>query len=337
MGSQPTIKDIARACGVSYPTVSYVFNNSRAVSVTTRELVMRTAREMGYSPNALARGLVGKPTRVISVLVNNIHYSTSTPIIAALEAAARDHDYRLLLALQTTDGPDRSIADLRELAARSIDGIVFISSTDNVPPDIIGALAGSRLPVVLAYSSAGEEMALDAVLPDHVQGGRIAAESLLASGRRAIAFIGSRATNSATAKRLEGFRSAHQAAHVQVRPNFIVHARYTVAAGRLAAESLLAEPDRPDAIFAADDSIACGVLQACRAAGVRVPRDVAVIGFNDSVLCEATDPTLTSVAMPFEQIGQTCLTKIIAHIENKDIWSAGTERLPCRLVVRETT
>lgn len=336
----PTIKDVAKACGVSYPTVSYVFNNSRPVSQETRELVLRTAREMGYSPNNLARGLVTKRTYTIGVLVNNFHYSTSLRIINAIENAARERQYRLLLGIHHGD-TDQALGELQEFANRSIDGVIYVSSTDDGNPDVVKAIIESSVPAVLAYTTvrcddnADGKSAIDAVLPDHVEGGRIATDRLISLGRRRIAFIGSRSTNNATRKRLEGYKKALADNGLAFDSDLIRYARYTAPAGRRAAIDIF-RSQRPDAVFAADDSIAAGVIQACHKYGLRVPEDVAVVGFNDSILCRACDPWISSIAMPFNDIGNKCIERLVNRLEKPQEWHAETIYLPCKLVERQS-
>ena len=343
-----TIKDVAKACGVSYPTVSYVFNNSRPVSFETRELVLRTARELGYAPNNLARGLVTKRTYTFGVLVNNFHYSTSLPIINAIEKAARTRQYRLLLGIHY-GGADRALEELHEFSARSIDGVIYVSSTDDGNPDVVQAIIDSGVPAVLAYTStqSGKDLntpdrniSIDAALPDHIGGGQMATERLISTGRKKIAFIGSRSTNNATLKRLAGYKQALTANNLEFDPSLIRFARFTAPAGRRAALDILKRAGqgngRPDAFFAGDDNIAAGVIQACRIYGLKVPSDIAIVGFNDSILCKACDPWLSSVAIPFQGIGEACVELLVERLRKPDNWSPKIRCLPCEFAKRQS-
>jgi LacI family transcriptional regulator len=335
MKNKPTMKEVAKAAGVSWPTVSYVFNNSRRVSDKTREHVLNTALELGYTPDIMARGLATSRSYTIGILFNEFNFSTSIPIIAAIEEAARSYNYRLVLALQGRE-PKEAMLDLQDLTARRMDGIIFVSSTDNLDPAIVEALGAARIPILLAYTSPPNLAMVDSVLPDHVQGGLIATRHLLSQGRRRLAFIGSDENNNATRKRVAGFLRAHEEMQVEYDPAMIVYGEYTAPSGREAARNLIAS-HRPDAIFAADDNIAVGALQACQAAGMKVPEDIAIVGFDNSALCDIILPTITSVAMPFDKIGRLCLERMIYRLQQPDDWKPEQTILPCSVVSRETS
>jgi len=335
MKNKTTMKELAKAAGVSWPTVSYVFNNSRPVSEKTRELVLQTARELGYTPDIMARGLATSRSYTIGILFSDFNASTSIPMISAIEEAARTYSYRLVLALQGGEAAD-AILDLQDLTARRMDGIIFVSSTDNPDTSILDALQTARIPILLAYTSPADSPTIDSVLPDHVQGGLIATRHLLNRGCRRLAFIGSGENNNATRKRVSGFRLAHEEMGLECDPNLIVYGEYTAQSGREAAHKLI-EGERPDGVFAADDIIAAGVLQACQSAGLRMPEDIAVIGFDDSYLCKIVQPSITSVAMPFSKIGHMCLERLVYRLQKPDEWTPEQTLLPCEVVVRETS
>ena len=335
MKNKTTMKELAKAAGVSWPTVSYVFNNSRPVSEKTREIVFKAARELGYTPDIMARGLATNRSYTIGILFSEFNFSTSIPIIAAIEEAARSYNYRLVLALQGRE-PAEAMLDLQDLTARRMDGIIFVSSTDDLDPAIVEALRTARIPILLAYTSPSDLDMVDSVLPDQIQGGLIATRHLLTRGCRRLAFIGSSETNNATRKRLVGFRRAHEEMQVEYDPQLIVYGEYTAQWGREAARTLIAS-QRPDAIFAADDNIAVGVSQACQAAQLKVPEDVAIVGFDNSLLCDIVLPTITSVAMPFAKIGRLCLERMIFRLQKPDEWKPEQTQLPCEIVTRETS
>jgi len=334
MKTKPTMKDLAKACGVSWPTVSYVFNNSRPVSPKTRELVFSKAREIGYVPDVLARGLATKRSYTIGILFSGFNYSTSVPIFVAIEEAARLYNYRLVLGLQGA-APAAALADLQDLTARRMDGIIFVSATDNLDSTVIAALEAATIPILLAYTSPPDLASLDSILPDQTQGGLIATRHLLSRGRRKLAFIGASEDNNATGKRLAGFRLAHKELNLQVDPALIRFAGYSAVEGRKAALDIM-QNDMPDGVFAADDNIAAGVLQACALKGVKVPQDLSVIGFDNSIICSVTLPQITSVAMPFGVIGQYCLDRLVYRLQNPDEWTPDQKLLACEIVHRET-
>ncbi len=333
---KPTIKDVARASGASVTAVSYVLNNSRTVGVQTRERVLAAAQELGYRPNPLARGLITGRTQAFGTLVRDLQSYITTRIIAGVEKAAREQGYKMLLAPHNQD-PSQAVSALHDLTARRMDGIISISGNSDEHPEIIAALPAAGLPYVLAFYRPSETARADSVVVDNRQGGYVATRHLLDLGRRRIAFVGGPAANNASRERLKGYRQAHAEMDLTPDEALIVSQHFMVEGGMRAAEQLLRDGvTPPDAVFACNDHIAAGFIRGCREKGLRVPDDVAVVGFDDHDMCPALDPPLTSMRMPLPQVGQLCVERLIYRLEQGAAWEPETITLPCSLVIRQS-
>lgn len=277
--------------------------------------------------------MITKRTRSLGVLVNNVRSFTASSMLGGVEETARRNGYEIMLTLHRDDAAT-ALAALRELTARRIDAVIAVFAKADEHPEVMAALPDLNLPCAIAFYQAAARFPLDNIIADQEQGAFLAVTHLLQQGRRRIAFAGGPTKRNATCERLRGFVSAHHALGLTPDPCLIVFDEYHVSAGIAMAEQLL--PARPDAVFAADDNIAAGVLRACRTAGVRVPTDVAVMGYNDGPLCQAVDPPLSSVRMPLGDIGRQCVERMIERLEHPDTWRAETKALPCQLILRDS-
>lgn len=332
----PTIKDVAKASGVSTTAVSFVLNGTGVVGKEASARVLQAARELGYQADPLARAMITRRTLSLGVLVNNVHSFTASSILSGIEQTARRSGYEILLALHRDD-PQTALSALRDLTARRIDALVSVfAKTDECPP-VTQALSATGLPYTIAFHRAQIGEIIDNIVPDQEQGALLATQHLLDNRRRTIAFAGGPSTRNATQERLRGYHRAHAERGLVPDPRWIVFNEFTVQAGLEMAEQILqSREQRPDAVVAADDNIAAGLLRACRAKNLRVPNDVAVVGYNDGPLCEAVDPPLTSVRMPLGDVGRLCVERMIARLEHPAEWQPATLTLPCRLVLRQS-
>lgn len=338
-----TIKDVARRSGVSTTTVSFVLNGTGSVGAEARARVLKAAQDLGYSPNPLARAMITRRTQTLGVLVNNINSFNSSQMVTGIEETARHLHYEILLALHR-DEPDTALGAVRDLTARRVDAIISVYAKADQHPDVAAALPATGVPFVVAFyrwndpstgtGDAGET--IDNIVTDQEQGGYLATSHLLARGARRLAFAGGPESRNATRQRLRGMQRALAERGIELPATRIFFDDFYVEAGLRMGPKLLEADPTIDAVFAADDNIAAGLLRVFRAAGKRVPEDIAVVGFNDGHLCEAVDPPLTSVRMPLQEIGVSCVERVIARLTDKENWKPRTVVLPCTLTVRES-
>ncbi len=334
-GVATSIKDIARAAGVSHSTVSRALNNSPLVSQATRDRIWRLAQEMGYSPNAGARGLVMRRTCTVGVVVTTIADPWAAEVVEGIEEVAYDHGYSVILAA-SQDDPEREVSAVETLRSQRVDAVIVTSSR-------VGALHQKRLgaagvPVILLNSHSQQLTPQTfSVRVDDVHGGRLATEHLLALGHRRIAHVAGPVGHSTTADRLAGYRMALAAANIPFDPALVCEGTGRPPGGEQALARLLALPERPTAVFCYNDMTAIGLLRAARLAGVNVPHDLAVVGFDDIPFAAYVSPSLTTIAQPKLEMGQRAMKMALALMENSAAERVSNIVLEGRLVVREST
>ncbi|GHH45677.1 LacI family DNA-binding transcriptional regulator [Streptomyces candidus] len=332
---QPTIKTVAARAGVGRTTVSRVVNGSDLVSADARARVLAAIKELNYVPNSVARGLVTSRTDSVALVIPESESRLgSEPYFAALirgvSAALADTRTQLQLTLVRDQSErDQMIASV---TTRRVDGVLLVSVHADDP--LPGMLEEMGLPTVLA-GRRDERENLSYVDSDNAGGAAAAVRHLLDRGRRRIATIAGPLDMDVGRARLAGWRDAHGEAGVPADEVLVQGGDFTEEGGRRAMRSLLERAPDLDAVFAASDLMAVGALAELRRQDRQVPGDVAVVGFEDSVLARHTHPPLTTVRQPVEELGRT-MARILT-----DITRHGAERqqvtLPTRLVVRESS
>jgi len=324
---QATIHDVARAAGVSIGTVSKALNGTGSLAQTTRDKVMQTVRALNFRPNMLAKSLHTGLSGSVGLISNDSFGRFTMPIMEGLERVLSAHGIGVFMA-NATDDEDREREHLSQLLAKQIDGLVMTSRRADRRPSI--DLHGVGVPVIYVFSQ-GDEGALT-FLPDDEGGAKLAVDHLIATGRRRIAHITGPQNFEAVRLRETGWRKALTLAGLD--PGALLHGPWSEAWGREAMAQLLNAP--PDAVFCGNDQIARGVADALREAGLRCPQDVALVGFDNwNVMVEACRPALTSVDMNLSALGAEAGHQLAAMI--KGAKSTGTHRLPCTLVLRDST
>lgn len=327
-----TIADVAATAGVGAGTVSRVINNSPRVSTATRQRVLAAIEMLDYRPNPLARGLSrGRSQHLGSVVPFFTHASAVERlrgVVAALDGSPYD------LVLFNVESPVHRDQHFASLTRRDrADGLLIIS----LPPPVgsLRRLAEAGVPVVLL--DAGGE-GVPAVVTDDVEGGRIATRHLLALGHERIAFIGDEPDNpfgfTSSRDRERGFVEAMDMAGAEIQPGYVRHGPHVRSVARRLTEELLARRHPPTAIFAASDTQALGVLEAVRAAGLRVPDDISVVGFDDVEVSSYAG--LTTVRQPLYESGLKAASLLLEALGTGPLAPIQHE-LRLDLITRETT
>ena len=332
-----SIKDIARAAGISHSTVSRALNDSPLVNAETKARVRRLAQDLGYSPDAAARSLVMGRTRTVGVVVTTIADPFAAVVVEGIERTAYAHGYSLILTA-SNDEPPREIAAVEMLRSKRVDAVIVTSSR-------VGALHQERLhstgvPVILLNSHSQQQMPnAYSVRVDDVHGGRLATEHLLGLGHRRIAHVTGPEGHSPSSDRLAGYRSALAAAGIDYDPACIVGGTGRLDGGREALRSLLTLRERPTAVFCYNDMTAIGLLSAARNTGVASPRDLAVVGFDDIPLAAHVAPALTTIAQPMFELGERAMNMALVLMGHEEIAPCDVTDviLQGQLIVREST
>ena len=304
-----TIKDVAREAGVSVATVSRVWNEAAFVSPETRQRVAAVATRMGYSPHGAARSLITRTTHTLGVLLPDLYGEFFSEIIRGIDHTAQAAGYHILVS-SSHDSKDEIDAALRSMRGR-VDGMI-IMSPDLEAQQTLHALQGS-FPVVLLNGGA-ESKAFDTITIENHEGAREMALHLVARGHTRIAMICGPRRNYDAAERLRGYQSALTESGIALAESLVVQGDFSELAGHRAVKQLLDLQHRPTAIFAANDSMAIGALSALREAGLRVPEDIAVAGFDDIPMARYMNPPLSTVHVDISKLGERAAALLLSSL-----------------------
>lgn len=330
---EPTIRDVARRAGVSVATVSRVLNGANVVAEATRERVLQAIAELGFNPNAVARSLIKRQSRIVGVVVPDIANPFFAEVARGMGDAAARLGYLVTLANSDLKG-EKEIEYVRLFRSQRVDGLIYTSGT--LTPGLRAALCALGRPVALA-ATWDPEGAWPAVLVDSYAGARLAMDHLLDLGHRRVAVIcGPQEDPVSGVPRWEGYRDAARARGLELAPPYVVFGDYRWESGYRAMQQLLALPDPPTAVAAASDLMALGAVCAALDQGLAVPGDLSVVGFDNIALSGAVRPALTTVAQPMYDIGYRAMERLARAIAGEAV-EPGVEWIPPRLVVRAST
>jgi LacI family transcriptional regulator len=324
-----TIRDVAREAGVSVATVSRVLNDSGPVREETRRRIREIAQRMRYTPNLAAQSLTTARTSTLGVLLPDLFGEFYSEVIRGIDQTAQQSGYHVLVSSSHNDRAEIE-GSLRAMRGR-VDGLVVMS------PDLDAVSLSSnlpeRLPVVLLNCEV-DDLSYDSINIDNYGGAYSMTEHLTRMGHRRVGLIKGSERNLDARERARGYRQALEDAGVAVVAAYEVAGDFGDRSGYLAAEALLALDERPTAIFASNDSMAIGAISALREAGVSVPEDVAVVGFDDIPIARYLSPPLSTVRVSISQLGERATRKLLDAIARKNQHEKSQEVLPTELVVR---
>ncbi len=328
----PTIKDVARAAGVSVTTVSHVFNETRPVAPETQRRVKAAIDQLGYHPSNLARALKGEPTGTVGMLVTSSTNPFFAEVISGVEERCFERGYSLILC-NTGDDRQRLNAQLKTLLQKRIDGLVVM--TTNADLRFFEDLRRYRgLHLVAIDTEEMEEVPV--VNDDSARGGALAARHLLARGFRRIAVLAGPKAHPRALRRLAGFRQALEEAGFPLDPALRYCTEMTLAGGDRATRKLLGEQGRrPEAIFCMNDLAAIGALHVLSEQGLEVPRDISLIGYDDIEMAAYCRPPLTTLRQPTREIGETAAERLIGLVEGAEV-PLSSIALPPQLIERKS-
>ncbi len=331
MNSQVTIRDVAEAAGFSVNTVSRALNDKPDVSRETKRTILETARKLGYRPNKLARGLRSNKTQTIGVIVADIANPYFGALVKGTEAEARKYGYSVIL--QNTDEKyERELEAIQVMQEEQVEGIIL--SPTQKEKGSVEYLNELGIPFVLAGRRFLEPKT-DYVVTDDVQGGFLATEHLIQLGHTRISIINGPLHISSARERLEGYRMALNKYKIKADSSLIMYGAVTMEDGYSVARSLLQQVPRVTAIFAFSDFVAFGVLRAIREAGLKVPEDVSVVGYDDNQFAACAEVPLTTVRISTMGLGISAVRALNEKLQNRH--KTVQIELPVELVVRQSS
>lgn len=325
--------DIARLAGVSQSTVSRVINDHPRIAPETRERVRKAMNELGYTPNAAARTLITGRSHLIGLVVSNIANPFYPSLIEATVSAAETAGFNVILG-NARESASRQLDVLRLLAEHQVDGAILTSSLAAIAPEL-ARFVRTGPPLVLVNRTL-DEPKLDAVLIDNDRGGYIATEHLIALGHTRIAYVGGRPDASTNSQRLVGFRRAMQEAGLEVPEPYVQDGDFTRMSGSIIVMRLLGLPTPPTALVCADDLIALGCMEGLHAAGLDVPDDMALVGFDDIPSASLHGVGLTTVRQPTAEMGARAVRLLVDRLEGHGSDAPVIDVLPAELIIRRS-
>jgi LacI family transcriptional regulator len=332
-GKKVTIRDVARAAGTSASTVSRILNGSAPVSEDKRIAVEAAIERLGYRPSLIARSLATKTTYSIGLLINDITNPFYSVVAKGVEEEANRQGYHLILC-NTNEDPERELQYLQELRDKSVDGIIFGPSGNNV--SAIKQLA-SQIPLVQIDRKL-DGVGLPAVLVDNENGAYQAINLLIQKGHRAIGLLGWEMSLTTNIERIAGYRRAMREAGLEIKPGFLSTSHtYSTEGLEEYARKLLRSERRPTAIFALNNRFGVAALKVIRDMKLRIPDDIALIVFDDIEVFSLTDPDISAVAQPSFAIGRRAVKLLIERIETEQNHLPETIVLPTHLIERGST
>ncbi|HEY1217217.1 MAG TPA: LacI family DNA-binding transcriptional regulator [Bryobacteraceae bacterium] len=334
-----TIKDIAKALGLSTSTVSRALRGSYEISAETRKLVLEYADKLNYRPNPIALSLKEKRSRSIGIVVCEIANNFFSQVINGIESVAYKKGYYVIIS-QSHESFEREVANTQYLASRSVDGLLISLSTETTDLSHLNKLHDKGLPIVF-FDRITEEMPTHKVIANNFNGAYQATEHLIQNAFQRIAHLTISPHLSITKERLAGYKAALADHHYPYDESLVKYCKYGGLIDSEVAEavdSLLALTSRPDAIVAASDKLSTGCLAALAERNVRVPEEMAIVGFTNSLLTDIFHPALSSVRQPAFEMGQVAMEMLIDIIESKHpITQFETKVLNTELTVRSSS
>jgi len=307
-----TIYDVAKEAKVSISTVSRVINNSPLVKEETRQRVKKVMQKLNYRPNVMARGLMLKKSHTIALILPNSHAPFFSEIIGGVEQVASNYGYNIIIGSDYRE-KKKQLSFVTFFAEGRIDGLIIML------PRFVGKDIQTLLNQPLPLVSLGSQVpGLDTscVLIDNFGGAYEAVQFLINKGHKRIAFISGIFHTKDNTERLQGYKAALKDHGINLRPHYIARGDFLEESGRKTMAELLKVNPRPTAVFAANDNMAIGAMDIIKKSGLKIPDDIAIVGFDDIPLAAYTQPPLTTVRQPMLEMGKVAAEKLFKNINN---------------------
>ncbi len=334
MERQTTIKDIALALRLSTSTVSRALRDAPDVGEETRKAVKALAEELDYQPNKLALSLLKKQTNTIGLIIPNLDYVLAT-MVKGIDEVALEAGYTVMVC-QSDESFGREIVNTKRLLDSLVDGFIISVSSETMIFEHIKKIQQKKKPLVL-FDRTINSIAAPRVRLDNVEGGRIATQHLIDQGYKRIALLAGPENLNISNERMEGYLQTLKQNKIKVDKNLIIHCDFNQEYGKMATKELLTMKNRPDAIFAISDRLAIGALLAIKETGLKIPKDIGLVGFNNDPMTKLMTPTISSVEMFAFEMGKATAKIFLEMIHSETDMSDKEIIFKPKLFVRESS
>ncbi len=341
---QVTLTDIAATLGVAPMTVSRVVNRNGYVSDETREKVLQAVKTMNYRPNGVARNLKRQRTETVGLVLGDISNPYSAELANAVRERLWSSGYNLFICISEHSATE-DITAFESLVDHNVDGIIVATRSNEEGDEHLRDIVDSNMPVVVIGRDFQYE-GVDHVAADNLTGGYEATQHLIDLGHRRIGFIGADIKNRGSLKRLQGYLNALKTHDIEVDERLVTGRKEAISGvpgystekmGYEGMKRLLSLPNPPTAVFARNDFTAIGAMTAIKEAGLGIPGDIAIVGFDDIPMATHTSPPLTTVRQPMRLQGQLAAEMLLRRIGDEETPERKERILNCELIIREST
>lgn len=330
-----TIYDIAKALSLSPATVSRGLTDHPGIRKDTKKRILNMAREMGYQHNTFARNLRQKRTNTIGVVIPRLNSYFMSTVIAGMEKVANKEGYNLIIS-QSQESAKKEVVSVTTMFNSRVDGLLVSLAYDTTSFDHFDTLIKKQIPLIF-FDRVAEYADCTRVVIDNARAGYDATVHLLQQGCKRIVHLSGSLNRNVYADRLEGYKKALAEANIGFDPALVITSNLSDQGGGEAAEQILSMRPMPDGIFASNDTSAVACIRALKLAGIKVPEQIAVVGFNNDPIAKVIEPNLTTVHYPGQEMGELSATTLINKLRNLPAASLNTLVLRHDLIVRESS
>ncbi len=332
-----TIYDIARELNVSPATVSRALKNHYSIGKETTQAVKKMAEKLGYQPNTIASSLRKNKTNTIGVIVSWINRPFVSSLISGIEEVVNQAGYNVIIS-QSCDSYEKEVANAKTLYSSRVDGLIVSLAMETLRYDHFMQFQRKEIPVVFV-DRVSYEMETDRVIIDNFAASFKATEHLISMGCQRIAHLAGAQNRNIYRDRQNGYLEALKKHGLPTDENLIIHSKLSLEEGYRSTEQLLHLPQPPDAIFSANDSAAVSAIQYAKSRGLKIPEDLAIVGFNNDIIASIVDPPLTTIAQPAFEMGRIAAQQVLKHKDDpsKQMVSSETIVLKTELLIRKSS
>jgi LacI family transcriptional regulator len=331
-----TIYDIAKKLNVSAATVSRALKDHPRVNKNTKKMIVKAAEEMGYRSNSFASNLRRKNSNIIGVIVPRLNSSFMSDVIAGMEKVVNDNNYTLIIS-QSLETMKKEISNAKAMLNNRVDGLLVSLAYDTISIEHFEPFIKRKIPVIF-FDRVFEHDHYPQICIDNYKAAYEITSHLIGQGCKRVVHITGNQLRNVYAERLRGYRKALETHHIEFNEELVIINDLSAGASAIAAETILNMPTRPDGIFATNDVSAVSCMQVLKKAGIKIPEDIAVAGFNNDPASCVIEPNLTTVNYKGFEMGEVAANLLINHLVNKnDLQQTHSLILRSELIIRESS